>query len=105
MPTVNTIEPHKATGRAPKRSIARPPKNWETHWPRAPGNMIRPLIVAEYPRSVWMYSGMMTRIELKAKNASDAVMVPTVNERFFSTSKSSSGGWGSADLSSATASR
>ena len=48
---------------------------------------------------------MMTKIELKAKNASDAVMVPTVNERFFSTSKSSSGGWGSADSSLATASR
>ena len=54
VPRVNTIEPNKATGRAPNRSIARPPKNWETHWPIAPGNMIRPLIVAEYPRSVWM---------------------------------------------------
>ena len=47
VPTVSTIEPHNATGRAPKRSIARPPKNWETHWPMAPGSMIRPLMVAE----------------------------------------------------------
>ena len=47
----------------------------------------------------------MTRIELKAKNASDAVMVPMVNERFLSTSRSSSGGWGRGDPSPPAAAR
>ena len=39
---------------------------------------------------------MMTMIELKAKKLSAAQIVPTVKLRFFSTPRSSSGGWGNA---------
>ena len=47
VPRHNRIVPAIATGRAPKRSSARPPKNWAIACAIAPGSMTRPLIVAE----------------------------------------------------------
>ena len=47
VPKHNVIVPIRATGRAPNLSSALPPKNCEMHCPRAPGNITRPLIVAE----------------------------------------------------------
>lgn len=46
VPAVSRIVPMRATGRAPKRSSARPPKNCEIAWAMAPGSMTSPLIVA-----------------------------------------------------------
>ena len=51
VPKHSVIVPISATGRAPNRSSALPPKNCAIAWPSAPGNMIKPLIVAEKPRS------------------------------------------------------
>ena len=83
--------PRRATGRAPKRSSRRPPKNWAMHCPKAPGSMISPLIVAVNPRSSWIYSGIITVIELNAKKLRAATIVPTQKLRFFSTLRSSRG--------------
>ena len=47
VPNSRVIEPISATGRAPRRSSALPPKNCAMHWPNAPGSITRPLIVAE----------------------------------------------------------
>ncbi len=47
VPNSNVMVPANATGRAPKRSKALPPKNCAMHCPNAPGSITKPLTAAE----------------------------------------------------------